>query len=652
MTQAVQPAAVAAGREARPTRHYRPDIDGLRAIAVIAVLGYHAFPARWPGGFVGVDVFFVISGYLITGLILSDLSAGRFTFFRFYGRRARRIFPALALVLSACAVAGWAFLLPDEWSQFGRQTFAGAAFISNLAFASEHAAYFDFATHLKPVLHLWSLGVEEQFYFVWPLLLFALRRRRRTTIRNVLAGIAAGSFLLNVALVSRHAAMAFYLPVTRLWELALGSIVAVHQRERSGSESGEGRWDDVAGFAGLALCIASVLFVRERGFPGLPALAPTLGTMLLTASGGGGVVRRLLASRMAVTIGLISYPLYLWHWPLISFARIWEGGAVSPPAAFACLAASFVLAAVTYRFVETPIRTAPVRSRGLAIVTAVLAIVAAVGLGAAAGAVGGRLRGPAVSRMLAAAREWEYPFGANFGRAAGFETFVVKGQPGPAVLFIGDSHLEQYWPRIALLTATNGTPELRFATNGGCPPLRNVADVSRLPACNAFFAFATDQARRADVGTVILGAAWPAYLRAPADRREQLALAEFSATIASLVANGKRVYVILSSPASPAFSPRSMVSRLTGNVSPPAPIPLKSLLVDLAAPDDAVRSAAARGGATVVDPLPWLCPDGSCPAYSSTNGPIYRDSSHLRPFYVRQRALFLDPMVALPRRGR
>src|SRR5687768_8357422 len=200
---------------------YRPDVDGLRAVAVLAVLAFHAFPHAMPGGFAGVDVFFVISGFLITGIILDDLERGRFTIAGFYWRRIRRIFPALILVLTACLVLGWVLLLPDEYRQLGKHVAAGAGFIANLALWAE-AGYFDWSAELKPLLHLWSLGVEEQYYLVWPLLLLFFRR----WTLGLIVGIGVLSFALNLYMTAKYPSAAFYLPMTRFWELLIGSALA------------------------------------------------------------------------------------------------------------------------------------------------------------------------------------------------------------------------------------------------------------------------------------------------------------------------------------------------------------------------------------------------------------------------------------------
>jgi peptidoglycan/LPS O-acetylase OafA/YrhL len=629
----------------KPPSHYRADIDGLRALAVAAVLAFHAFPRTFRGGLVGVDIFFVISGYLISRLILADIAKGRFTVARFYARRVRRIFPALLTVLATCVVAGWLFLLPAEWTSLGRDAFAGAAFISNLALAFERTNYFALASYLRPLLHLWSLGVEEQFYFVWPLLLFMLRRRRPRTTAWVLAAIALASFVLNVAMVSRHQVMTYYLPVTRVWELALGSLLAVG--EISGGVRLSGRRAQAASWIGFALCLLSIAMVEASHFPGVWALGPTVGTFLLIAAGPGAALnRRGLSARPMVATGLISYPLYLWHWPLLWVFAMAGYVPVPPPYAIACIAAATVLAVLTYRAIEMPIRTAPVNSRRLWMVCAGMVAVALIAAGAAVGVLPPRLHGPEVERIVAATKDWEYPFGDNYPRLDHFVRHDVGRRLGGAVLFVGDSHMEQFWPRIVLLARAPGAPPLRFATDGGCPPLRGLAFADRRATCDAFLDFTFEEARRPEVAKVVFCADWPAYVGPAADpERVQRALAEFTRSIADLERRGKEVDVILASAVSLRFEPRDMISLVTGRVSPQPPVPVGELDPAIVPADALIRRAAARAGAAVVDPLPFVCPNGLCPAFDARRGPAYTDRDHLRPFYVREHALFIDDMI-------
>src|SRR6185503_2137061 len=302
---------------------YRADIDGLRAVAVVSVLVFHAFPELLPGGFVGVDVFFVISGYLITTILLGELLQARFSVLRFYERRIRRIVPALLLVLSITFVAGWALLFSDELKGMSGYFLSGVLSAGNLRNLMG-GGYFDSASDLTPLLHLWSLGIEEQFYLVWPLVL-TLGVGKSLSLRRLGVWIACSlvaSFLLGIWLTPQHRSAAFYLPFSRYWELAAGGLLALLNRARA---PGLSVWiaNLLAAAGGLALGTAVLVIDGTRPFPGFWALLPVLGAVSLIAAGPHAwLSRELLSARPMVGIGLISYPLYLWHWPLLSLARV------------------------------------------------------------------------------------------------------------------------------------------------------------------------------------------------------------------------------------------------------------------------------------------------------------------------------------------
>ena len=362
---------------------YRADIDGLRAVAVLAVVVFHAFPGLLPGGFVGVDVFFVISGFLISTIIVGNLEKGRFSIADFYARRVKRIFPALMVVLASCAVGGWFVLLPGEYAQLGKHIAGGAGFASNLVLLGE-ASYFDTSAATKPLLHLWSLGIEEQFYLGWPLLLaFA---HKRASIGLALVVVLFASFVLGLALLPGHPTAAFYSPVTRFWELLSGSALAYLTLRRSAVVTSlRPVAANVVAFLGLALVLfATRRFDADMPFPGWRALLPTVGACLLVAAGPGALVNRhLLSNRLLVGVGLISYPLYLWHWPLLTFARIVVGETPSPKIRLAAVILSFVLSFVTYRFLERPIRLGQLRRSPVGLLVGAVAALLLVGLGIA-----------------------------------------------------------------------------------------------------------------------------------------------------------------------------------------------------------------------------------------------------------------------------
>lgn len=356
---------------------YRADIDGLRGIAVLLVVGYHAFPHWVPGGFIGVDVFFVISGFLISNIIFQNLYQNSFSFADFYRRRVRRIFPALLVIFVCCYVLGWFVLLPHEYKQLGKHIASGAGFISNFVLWSE-AGYFDNTAITKPLLHLWSLGIEEQFYIVWPLIVWAAYKKKVDWL-VVVSVIAIGSFILNLWSVAHDLTAAFYSPATRIWELLLGALVA-HRRfaERVELISAQNK-AVVSALSVCALVMGVALINKETHFPGAWALLPTLATAGLIAVGPLVLVNRIiLSNRLLVWCGLISFPLYLWHWPLLSFARIIEAEPLSMKACWVIVMLSILLAWATYVLVEKPVRYG---TRGALKVAALMGAMLAIGFG-------------------------------------------------------------------------------------------------------------------------------------------------------------------------------------------------------------------------------------------------------------------------------
>ncbi|WP_353432633.1 acyltransferase family protein [Polynucleobacter sp. MWH-UH23A] len=336
---------------------YRADIDGLRAVAVLSVLIFHAFPEWLPGGFIGVDVFFVISGYLISTIIFENCNEKCFSFLEFYSRRINRIFPSLLVVLAFSYAFGWLNLLADDFAQLGKHIAGGAGFISNLVLWNE-SGYFDKAAELKPLLHLWSLGIEEQFYFVWPLAIYFIVRWPKKLLPFIVA-IALLSFGLNVAYINANPVATFYSPITRFWELLIGSLLAYLTVYRSPVlHAIQEKYQSVLSALGLTLILlGSFILNQKSAFPGWWALMPTVGAALVIGAGtNAGCNKGLLSNKGLVWFGLISFPLYLWHWPLLAFARLQEGETPSLMIRAALVLLSIILAWVTYRFVEKPIR--------------------------------------------------------------------------------------------------------------------------------------------------------------------------------------------------------------------------------------------------------------------------------------------------------
>lgn len=424
-------------------RSYRPDIDGLRALSVIVVMLFHAFPDEVKGGFIGVDVFFVISGFLIGGIITQELDAGSFSFWAFYERRARRILPALVLVVSFVVLAGWNTMFAAEFQQLGRHVVASSLFISNFVLLSE-VGYFDMEAHTKPLLHLWSLAIEEQFYVVWPLFAWALRTRRSLFLALTLF-MAVSSFLLSVT--EADAALAFYSPRTRAWELAVGVLAAhIPHRILSSWLTTELRRQALNSVGLFAIASASFL-TESQSFPGWWPLVPVFGAaaVILSDSSRHGKWQ-VLTLRPMVWVGKISYPLYLWHWPLFSYA--WLAYGTKPPAEvrWVLLVVSILLAWMTYKFVEKPIRFG--NSRARPIIPAAAALLVLGGAGAAIVELHGLPRRAVAEVNRALAEDLRVPTSTRtsdgtckerYGVETGEAYVCLVNSTAPRMLVIGDS---------------------------------------------------------------------------------------------------------------------------------------------------------------------------------------------------------------------
>jgi peptidoglycan/LPS O-acetylase OafA/YrhL len=333
---------------------YRADLDGLRSVAILAVVIFHTFPDILPGGFTGVDIFFVLSGYLITTNLLNSFDHKTFTYLDFYSRRIRRIFPALIVVLLTTLVAGWFILLPDEYELLGKHVFSGSFFYSNINLFRE-VAYFDPKAEFKPLLHLWSLAVEEQFYIFWPpTIMFLLKRSCNITYKVTFLTIL--SLLICLLLVSRYPSATFYMLPTRAWELLLGAVLSSVNLSQWHKSIFSKRLRIASGWLGISLVVCAFLLMNKNSlFPSWNALLPTIGCFLIIYAGDEcWFNRHILCNTIPVYIGRISYPLYLWHWPLISFAWMIESKEPSSLTKFIAILLSCLFASLTYNYVEKP----------------------------------------------------------------------------------------------------------------------------------------------------------------------------------------------------------------------------------------------------------------------------------------------------------
>ena len=511
---------------------YRPDVDGLRCIAVLLVVGYHAFPraSALRFGYIGVDIFFVISGYLITSMILQD----DFRISRFYARRIKRIFPALAVMLVTAFAAGWLFLSPSEFNSLGANVAGGAAFSANFVLLHQ-TGYFDITAADKPLLHLWSLGIEEQFYICWPILL-SLFIKRGLNPFTLTAIIFLLSFALNVAEIRSHPDLTFYSPLSRSWELAVGGLLAcfyfndnplsffqpLAQRLTSITDGVFHKLPhyngympapcDVRATSGLLLLAIAVSFHhRDTSYPGWAALLPTFGALLLISADGAWFNRRILSARWAVFIGLISYPLYLWHWPVLAFVRVVGEDQPSKVVQSVLIVISIVLAWLTYALIERPIRFGKARSSVPILCVAMLSIGV---LGLFIIKTGGfpfRLPEDVRSDIdeLTLEPGDEYRESKCLLRPDQDQTAFAtecSDTKRPLVLLWGDSHAASIYPGLRNLSKSIPFGLSQF-TASGCQPLLLHVQFNRA-YCKGINDFVFEQIKRTQPDAVILNSMW------------------------------------------------------------------------------------------------------------------------------------------------
>jgi peptidoglycan/LPS O-acetylase OafA/YrhL len=610
------------------TPHYRADIDGLRAVAVLLVFAYHLGTARVKGGFIGVDVFFVISGYLIGSIILKEIAASRFSLMSFYERRVRRIFPALFVTLAVCAALAYKFFLPSELNEFSKSLLAATFSFSNIFFYRQ-SGYFEGAAAMKPLLHTWSLAVEEQFYIFLPLFLLALRPLQLATRRLLILAVAVASFVVS-AWGAFHAPEAtFYLAHTRAWELLLGTLVALDLFPKFVNVA----WRNFAAFAGIiAILAAAVLYDKTTPFPGLAAAVPCFGAALIIAAGRAGRswVGDALSLRPVVFVGMISYSLYLWHWPMIVFqgasGMLVQG--LSPKAAkLVVLAASFVVATLSWRFVEQPFRDGRKkfprpRLFQIASASAVLLVV----FGAAALATAGfPQRYPSEAVRVATflenadpVTEAQYRVGTCFLTSrnvhAGFdESTCLKQVSGKRnELLIGDSHAAQLWYGLSTVF-----PDVNFmqATASGCKPTLEQA-LGADARCRELMDFVLhDYLRDHRVDTVLIGARW-----------ESADLPRLEKTVLWL--QGKGIHVALFGPV---VQYDSALPRLLAiSIQQHAPNLPADHRVEYYQKLDTEMAELARNTLHVpyISYFKLICGNGPCIEYASKGVPLQSDYGH------------------------
>ena len=589
---------------------HRADIDGLRAIAVLPITFFHAGIPGFAGGFVGVDIFFVISGFLITGILVRDLEAGCFSYADFYERRLRRIFPALIVMLAASLLAAYFLILPSELRSFGRSVIGAIVFVANIVFYRE-AGYFDDSAEEKPLLHTWSLGVEEQFYIVFPIILFTLMRYLPRHRGAATMGLTAVSLGLCVALTPRNPDAAFYLIPTRAWELLAGSLLALGCSPRLA----QGPAREGLALGGLALILGSIfLFGSEMAFPGYVAIAPVLGSALVIGYAQGTPVECVLSIKPFVFVGSISYSLYLWHWPIIVFGNKASTGEAGIEIAIVFVVVSLIAGYLSYRFVETPFRNRGRFTRksifigSLAIAGALLALTS-VGLAVDLG----QRQFSRQMIMFDSAREDVSPHRDRCHPSSGLaapEDACVLGDAQANTAVWGDSHGVE----LAYSLYRQGHA-IRSMTYSSCPPAIGVEIIDR-PDCSAHNSvvlnYLLDQP---GIANIVMAAYFPGVVNKPdtaAGMRE---------SVRRLVAANRNVFIVAPTPhEANGDLPRRLVRTGDFSIS-------KAQYETRNSETIAFLGRLKKEGATILWPADYLCAQGQCSA-TIEGRPVLFDSHH------------------------
>jgi peptidoglycan/LPS O-acetylase OafA/YrhL len=494
-------------------RSYRGDIDGLRALAVVSVMLFHVGAPYSQGGFVGVDVFFVISGYLITQILAEEIDGGRFSLTRFYERRVRRILPALFVVIAVSWAVAFVVLLPREFSAFAKSAAAAALSVSNILFA-EQTGYFDLGSDLKPLLHTWSLGVEEQFYVVFPVYFYVCRRYFRLSWMTTIVPVAAVSAAIGIMQTQAHPSLAFFWPMSRAWEFLLGSALAVGL-----FPAFRKKWlAELSALVGLGLILgATILFDRDTLFPGISALVPCLGAGLLLQA--NSTQRTWIGALFSISVvrgvGLISFSLYLWHWPLLAFARILFGSELGPWVYTGLFVATFPIAWLSWRFVERPLRQNKARLGQTRLFLGAGAIAATfLVIGLLATKTDGwpsRFSPSALAIAMPDKRDRTACMRNTIDEIRRGDVCAIGAAEAPVTfVVIGDSFAGALFPGLDVAARAKGMRGLLFA-RGGCFPLLGAGDQE----CRDFVAAAIEHVSGTPaIETIILVSRWGAAAEA------------------------------------------------------------------------------------------------------------------------------------------
>ncbi len=660
--------------------NYLPHIDGLRGLSVLFVFLFHLFPGAFLGGFLGVDIFFVVSGYLISKNIFEQLDQGNFSFFDFYARRVRRIYPALIVTCVLCLGYGFLIMFPEEFSALGKQIRNAVVFISNFTLYKQ-GGYFDLDAQSNPLLHLWSLAVEEQFYLLWPLFLWCFYRlwEGHQKIKSVLLWIGvliAVSFASYAFFQKTQSKLVFYMMPFRFWELGVGAFWGRMVMDKQVNQAlgllfekrlfGIRIFDSCVLWGCLFFLFISLFFLSSetQSFPVLSVIPVVCAGVLLAFIGKRGdksSAIRVLSFPVLVGLGRISYPLYLFHWPFICFYKMVYGPKISVVEGLCIMGSASLLSYGVYVWIESPIRRRPI---GLWIwsLVGVFMLVGGVGWLAYKRTFSSLVSTtvPQMKAIESAINDWDYPpKNAKEIKYQG-ETFYQIGKGVPTLMFVGDSNAEQYGPRIdRLVSSVPGASAVMMATWGGGVPVPGVGRDAR--EC-AFFGKVLDFIEKRDIKTVVLSAQWTGYFSGNCQHfykngrlSEALILKEvlldFEKFIRKMAARGVQVYILSSMPSGLVYDPKSSLERtFWGKWVFKSTEEKAEIWFQRSAHTHKILSdIAKKTGAVFVRTDEKLCSGKYCMAWQ--NGvPLYKDGGHLRASYVRMQSTFLDRLL-LPQKN-
>lgn len=628
-------------------KNYRSDIDGLRAIAILAVVAFHYYP-HWiegsnyfQGGFIGVDIFFVISGYLITSIISKELKSGHFSFVNFYSKRIKRLFPALLSLISTLIILSWITLLPDEFISLGKQSLAGIAFSSNIL-SWLNTGYFDDAADTKPLLHLWSLGIEEQFYILWPSLFYFIYKLK-FRVNTIILIIFITSFILNIYLSSKFPEFNFFSPITRAWELIAGSFIATSLAVDKFNHSNNKLMKDIISSLGFVLIVYGVMSISSKNlYPSYFALIPIIGTFLIIVSGQDAFINsKILSNKILIYIGLISYPLYLWHWPLLVLYKVISSSdSVSLLTRLWLLILSFVLASITYEVIEKKIRWS--NNNITKFITIYTLIIISILLLIVSGLIKPLHNSKDIDKILSSKTDWVYPgnqFTSHFKNGLRYYT---AGTSEFQTVYIGDSNLEQYASRVNNLLKIKND-KYNSATFIGnqrhCQTLLMILDSKNIETdCLNSFNQIVKLASNKSVKNIVIAAQWSNY-------SELLNKTESISNNLHKIFNGKNIFIILTMPSGEELDPNSMFmgSRLSSlQIVPSSEFDLLKFKNLTSFNHKNIYTISLNINAILINPIDYLCQNNICPVTDPSGRPLYKDSKHMTSTYSRESAIFID----------